>query len=127
MKTNSATLELSQDEMKTYGYRVVDAIVSHFATQNDKMPVAMGSREEMDSLFLEEAPEKGTDPKEVLDFVLSKVMTNSTNMAHPKSYSFVPGPSNYISVMADALATGYNIFSGGWVASPAAAELEIIT
>ncbi|SHG84356.1 pyridoxal phosphate-dependent decarboxylase family protein [Flagellimonas flava] len=127
MKTNPATLELSQDEMKTYGYQVVDAIVSHFATQNDKMPVAMGSREEMDSLFLEEAPEKGTDPKEVLDFVLSKVMTNSTNMAHPKSYSFVPGPSNYISVMADTLATGYNIFSGGWVASPAAAELEIIT
>ncbi|WP_136466203.1 pyridoxal phosphate-dependent decarboxylase family protein [Flagellimonas onchidii] len=127
MKPNNSKLELSSEAMKTYGYQVVDAIVEHFDSQKNKLPVAMGSREEMDSLFLEEVPEKGTAPSKVLDFVLEKVMTNSTNMSHPKAYSFVPGPSNYVSVMADTLATGFNIFSGGWVASPAAAELEIIT
>ena len=41
-----------------------------------------------------------------------------------KINSFVPGPSNYVSTIADTLATGFNVFSGGWVASPAAAELE---
>ncbi len=127
MKKGLASLELSKKAMKVYGDTVVDAIIEHYHTQNSKLPVAKGSREEMDSLFLEEAPEKGSDPLDVLHFVLEKVMTNSTDMSHPKSYSFVPGPSNYISVMADALATGFNIFSGGWVASPAAAELEIIT
>ncbi|WP_420602659.1 pyridoxal phosphate-dependent decarboxylase family protein [Flagellimonas sp.] len=127
MKKNNSKLELNKEVMKNYGYQVIDAIVDHFHTQNKKLPVAMGSREEMDSLFLEEAPEEGMNSKKVLDFVLEKVMTNSTNMSHPKSYSFVPGPSNYVSVMADTLATGYNIFSGGWAASPAAAELEIIT
>ena len=127
MKKNRATLELSKDEMTNLGYRIVDAIVNHHHTQQDQLPVALGSRKEMDSLFLEEAPEKGMESAKVLDFVLEHVMTNSTNMAHPKSYSFVPGPSNYVSVMADALATGFNVFSGGWAASPAAAELEIIT
>jgi len=127
MKKNTARLELSKEEMKSYGYQIIDAIVDHHATQHEKLPVALGSREEMDSLFLEEAPEQGMDPSKVLDFVLDKVMTNSANMAHPRSFSFVPGPSNYVSVMADALATGYNIFSGGWAASPAAAELEIVT
>jgi aromatic-L-amino-acid/L-tryptophan decarboxylase len=29
--------------------------------------------------------------------------------------------------LADTLATGFNIFSGGWIVSPAAAELEIVT
>ena len=116
MKNNRAKLELSEDAMKTYGYRVVDAIVEHLSTQHTKLPVALGSREEMDSLFLEEAPEEGMDPNQVLEFVLDKVMTNSTNLSHPKAYSFVPGPSNYISVMADALATGYNIFlEDGWL------------
>ncbi|MEW2920025.1 aminotransferase class V-fold PLP-dependent enzyme [Muricauda sp. ANG21] len=127
MKKNSARLEMSKEAMKSYGYQIVDALVEHHATQNEKLPVALGSREEMDSLFLEEAPEEGTDPTQVLNFVLEKVMTTSTLMSHPKSYSFVPGPSNYISAMADTLATGYNIFSGGWAASPAAAELEIVT
>jgi aromatic-L-amino-acid decarboxylase len=54
-------------------------------------------------------------------------VSKSTIVSHPKAFSFVPGPSNYISAMADTLATGFNIFSGGWAASPAAAELEIVT
>ena len=110
---NKATLELSKDEMKTYGYEVVDAIVEHFATQNGKLPVVSGSREEMEALFLEDAPEKASDPRKVLNFVLDEVMTKSNIVSHPKSYSFVPGPSNYISAMADSLTAGFNIFSGG--------------
>ncbi len=124
---NKATLELSHDEMKAYGYEVVDAIVNHFATQNEKLPVVSGSRKEMEDLFLEDAPDNPTDPHEVLNFVLNEVMTKSNIVSHPKSYSFVPGPSNYISAMADSLASGFNIFSGGWQASPAAAEMEIVT
>jgi glutamate/tyrosine decarboxylase-like PLP-dependent enzyme len=89
--------------------------------------VASGSREEMDKMLGGEAPEDPMDATEVLQFVIDKVMTNSNIVSHPKSYSFVPGPSNYVSVIADALATGFNIFSGGWVASPAAAEVEIVT
>lgn len=120
-------LELPENEMRVYGYEVVDAIVNHFMTQNDKFPIAKGTRSEMDQLFLEEAPEQGMNAREVLHFVLDKVMTKSNVVSHPKSFSFVPGPSNYISAMSDSLATGFNIFSGGWAASPAAAELEIVT
>ena len=122
---NKATLELSHDEMKSYGYEVVDAIVDHFSTQNEKLPVVSGTRKEMEALFLEEAPETPSDPKKVLDFVLEEVMTKSNIVSHPKSYSFVPGPSNYISAMADSLTAGFNIFSGGWQASPAAAQMEM--
>ena len=121
------TLTLSKEEMKSYGYKVVDAIVEHFDTQNSKSPVTLASRKEMDALFLENAPLEGSDPAKVLDFVIDNVLKESNIVSHPKSYSFVPGPSNYISAMADTLATGFNIFSGGWAASPAAAELEIVT
>lgn len=122
-----ARLELSKEEMQDFGYKVVDAVIEHFETQNDKFPVAIASRIEMDNLFSEDVPQNAMPAKEVLKFVLENVMTQSNVMSHPKSYAFVPGPSNYISVMSDTLATGFNIFSGGWVVSPAAAELEIIT
>lgn len=120
-------LELSKEEMKQYGYQVIDTIVEHFDEQHTKKPVAIASRAEMDTLFNSEAPNHATNFKEVLDFVTKEVLPNSTIVSHPKSYSFVPGPSNYVSVMADTLATGFNIFSGGWAASPAAAQLEIVT
>ncbi len=113
--------------MKDFGYRVVDAVVEHFETQEQKEPVARGSRKEMEHLFSEDVPEHPTPANQVLDFVLNNVMSQSNIMSHPQSYSFVPGPSNYISVMSDTLATGFNIFSGGWVGSPAAATIEIVT
>jgi glutamate/tyrosine decarboxylase-like PLP-dependent enzyme len=127
MTTNAHKLELTKEEMRTLGYKAIDELVEHFDTQNSKLPVAEGSREDMDKLFLEDAPEESTDAMSVLNFVVDNVMSNSNIVSHPKSYSFVPGPSNYVSTIADTLATGFNVFSGGWVASPAAAELEIVT
>ena len=127
MNKNSHKLQLSRDDMKQYGYQVIDAIVEHFDTEHEKKPVAYASRKEMDSLFNMEIPKEATYYQDVLDFVVTKVLPNSNIVSHPKSYSFVPGPSNYVSVMADTLATGFNIFSGGWAASPAAAELEIVS
>lgn len=123
----SAHFDLSVEEMKSYGYKIVDLIAEYWDTLEDKKPVTSATRKEMDNLFLQEAPNEGTPANEVLDFVMDNVIPNSTVVSHPKAYSFVPGPSNFISTMADSLATGFNIFSGGWMVSPAAAELEIVT
>nr|WP_025667222.1 aspartate aminotransferase family protein [Aquimarina megaterium] len=122
----NSKLSLPKEEMQSYGYKIIDHIVDHFETQNSKKPVTIASREEMDSLLTEDLPDHPTPANEVLDFVMDQVIPNSSIVSHPKSYSFVPGPSNYISAMADTIATGFNIFSGGWAASPAAAELEIV-
>lgn len=119
--------ELSKKEMQSFGYKIVDSIVDHFVNIENTKPVSKASRKEMDELFLQEAPENATDASDVLQFVLQNVVPNSNVATHPKSFSFVPGPSNFVSAMADSLATGFNIFSGGWMLSPAAAELEIVT
>jgi glutamate/tyrosine decarboxylase-like PLP-dependent enzyme len=119
--------DLSVEEMKSYGYKIVDLIVAHYDEVENKKPVSSATRVEMDDIFLQEAPEKGMEADKVLDFVMENVMPNSNISSHPKAFSFVPGPSNFISTMADSLATGFNIFSGGWIVSPAAAELEIVT
>ena len=118
---------LSKKEMQSYGYKIVDIIVDHYSDEENKNPVSKASREEMDSIFLSEAPDNASPADEVLDFVKKNVLPNSNISSHPKSFSFVPGPSNFISAMADSLATGFNISSGGWIVSPAAAELEIVT
>lgn len=120
-------LTLNKREMRDYGYRVIDTIVDHFNTLKEKKPVSLSTREDMDSLFSEGIPRKKSNIYDVLDFVVDNVFSHSNLLTHPKSFAFVPGPSNYVSVMADTLATGYNVFSGGWNASPAAAELEIVT
>ncbi len=125
-KKNQA-LRLSKEAMQDFGYKVVDAVIEHFEKQDEKLPVKNASREEMDKLFSEDAPENPMPATDVLNFVLENVMTQSNVSTHRKTYAFVPGPSNYISVMSDTLATGFNIFAGGWVGSAGAAGLEIST
>ena len=119
-------LQLSKQQMRDYGYKVIDHLVEHFDTQTDKPLVCLATREQMDKLLYEKMPLQPTEADEVLKHVIENVMPNCGIHTHPKSYSFVPGPSNYISVMADALSSGFNVFSGSWLASPAAAEIEIM-
>lgn len=119
--------DLPIEKMKAIGYKIVDLIAEHWSTLETQKPITTATRKEMDDIFLQEAPQEGTSAEEVLDFVVENVVKYSNVTLHPKFYSFVPGPSNYISTITDTLATGFNIFSGGWMVSPAAAQLEIVT
>lgn len=122
-----APLTLSQDEMRQYGYKVVDLLVAHFDSLRSQKPVNLADRKQMDTLLQEAIPTEATSPDEVFNHVVKNVLSHIDLLTHPKFFSFVPSPSNYISVMADTIASGFNIFSGGWANSPAAAEIEILT
>ena len=43
--------DLSKEEMKAYGYKIIDHLVAHFDTIEEKKPVSSASRAEMDSIF----------------------------------------------------------------------------
>jgi glutamate/tyrosine decarboxylase-like PLP-dependent enzyme len=124
---NKQHLSLTKDEMKSYGYRIVDILAEHFDTIENKDVVGYGDRKEMDALLSEEIPHKATPANEVLDHITKDVLKEINLLSHPKFYSFVPSPSNFISTMSDSLATGFNIFSGSWMGSAAATKIEIIS
>lgn len=117
---------LSKEEMRSYGYKIIDIITEHFDNLYEKNLVSLADREQMDALLDQGLPKTPTDKEEVLHEVAHTILTHIDLLTHPKFYSFVPSPSNFISAMADALASGFNVFSGGWSTSPAAAELEIV-
>ena len=121
----SSKLELSKDQMREYGYKVVDHLVEHFSSRADKSPVFPATRKEMEALLDEKLPLEATDPQVVLSHVVENILLRNGDNSHPKFYSFVPGPGNFIGSLADALASGFNVFSGSWMASPAASQIEI--
>lgn len=128
MKENKINplLSMSAEEMKSYGYKIVDLLVEHFEDLPNKKPVAIAKRHKANHLLEEEFSEMSSPANEVVDFVMDKVLSNCDLLSHPKFYSYCPSPSNFISTMADTLATGFNIFSGAWITSPGATDLEII-
>ena len=121
------TLELSRDEMRRLGYMVVDALVEHFATLKDKEPTHTGDRASLERALREPLPEQGSDPAAVLDKLQQHVFTNMLHVDHPRFFAFVPGPSNYVGALADALVAGFNPFVGTWLGGSGPAEVELVT
>jgi glutamate/tyrosine decarboxylase-like PLP-dependent enzyme len=120
------SLQLSPDEMRSLGYRVVDLLVDHFADGDAGGTGRAPDRGEMEARLREPLPEEGADPHAVLDQVEADVLPNTMRVDHPRFFGFVPGPNNFIGVLADALAAGFNVFSGTWISGAAAAQVELV-
>ena len=119
-------LELPPDQIRTFGYAVVNAIVDHLTTLREQPVASWADRRTMDDLLNEAPPRHGADPADVLARLRRDVLSTGFRNSHPRYFAYVPNPSNYVGAMADALASGFNVFSGMWTVYPGAAELELV-
>jgi len=123
--SDRSRIALSREEMREFGYRVVDLLAEHFASVQDGPVGAKADPAQMNSFFDRDPPEAGRDPNELLAQLERDVFPNNLHVDHPRFFAFVPGPNNFVSTMADALAAGFNIFNGTWFGGSAAAALEL--
>jgi glutamate/tyrosine decarboxylase-like PLP-dependent enzyme len=113
--------------MRALGYRVIDMLVEHHSTLGEKSATNYRHRDELEALLREAPPSAGSDPMDVLASVESNVLSNIMYCTHPRHFAWVPGPSNYVSVLADALASGVNVCPGTWLESSGPSQIELIT
>ena len=123
----SAQLQLSEKQMRAFGYRVVDLVIDHIKSLPKKSASRRAKRSTMERLFREDIPKSGQDPMEVLKRTEREVLGHMMHLDHPRFFAFVPSPSNFVSAMADVLASGFNVFSGTWLEAPAPTEIELVT
>src|SRR5438094_5810886 len=122
--TDRSRIALSREEMREFGYRVVDLLVEHFANVQNGPVGAKADPAKLLPLFDVDPPENGRNPNELLTQLERDVFPNNLHVDHPRFFAFVPGPNNFVSTMADALAAGFNIFNGTWLGGSAAAAVE---
>src|SRR5436853_4018483 len=111
--------------MREFGYRVVELLAEHFTNVQDGPVGAKADPAQMISLFDRDPSEAGRNPNELLAQLERDVFPNNLHVDHPRFFAFVPGPNNFVSTMADALAAGFNIFNGTWLGGSAAAAVEL--
>ena len=120
-------LELAPEEMRALGYRVIDMLVDHVGQLPEKPVTRKESRERLEGLLREPFPETRSDANSVLKRLQTDVFDNIMHLDHPRFFAFVPSPSNFVSVMADALASGFNVFAGTWLEASGPAQIELVT
>lgn len=123
--TGEGELSLSPEEMRRLGYRVIDLLVEHFAGLADQRVANEPNLAEIRARLGGEVPERGRPPDEVLNQVHGEVFSAMAHLTHPRFFAFVPSPGNFVGVMADALAAGFNPFLGSWAVAAGPAQIEL--
>lgn len=119
-------LQLTHDEMHALGARALDIVLRHYEHDRDAPVTRAITRTEAERLLRTPPPERGTPVNELLDILTRDVFPYGFQTDHPRFYSFVPSPSNFVSVIGDLLTSGQNLFAGHWMAAAGAAQIELI-
>jgi len=125
-KKRNTILSLTEKEMRNLGYRAVDMIIKHMRELPEKKVTRQADRETLEKLLREPLPEKGMDANLVLDKIEKDVLTNIMHVDHPRFFAFIPSANNFGGVLADIIASGFNVFAGAWIEGAAAAQVELI-
>ena len=119
-------LTLPPDELRRLGYRVVDAIAEHWETIGDAPPIRTGTPEGLYGELREPPPDGPGDPHAAIDRLLEHVAPFVQHPDHPRFFARVPSPSNPVSALGDALASGLNILVASWTGGSGPTALELV-
>ena len=117
-------LKLSANDMREMGYRIIDMLVDYTGAQA-QFPVTRAlDHATFEEILNEPLPEDGTDWRDVLEQFERQVLTTIDHLDHPRFFAYIPSSSNFVGAMADALASGYNIFNALYPLGTGAAVVE---
>jgi aromatic-L-amino-acid/L-tryptophan decarboxylase len=119
-------LSLPPEEMRRLGYRVVDRIVDHLEHLGELPPIRVGDARELRAALGGPPPEAPGDPDAALDALFEQVLPYVQAGDHPRFFARIGSPANYMSVLADAAAAGFNVFSGSWTGGSGPSTVELV-
>src|SRR5918999_3410700 len=122
----ATVLSLPPDEMRRLGYRVVDRIVEHFESVGELPPIRVGDAGELRAALGGPPPEQPGDPDEALDALFEQVLPFIQHADHPRFFARIGSPGNFPAVLADAAASGFNVFAGSWIGGSRPATVELV-
>jgi aromatic-L-amino-acid decarboxylase len=119
-------LSLPPDEMRRLGYRVVDRIVDRLEGLGELPPINVGDAAKLRAALGGPAPEAPGDPDAALDALFEQVLPYVQAPDHPRFFARIGSPSNFMSVLADAAASGFNVFTGSWTGGSGPSTVELV-
>ena len=124
-----AELEITPQEFRRLGHRLVDQIAEHLGgmpvrpVSPDATPTAVRSALRADRGL----PEEGSDPEALLESAAELLFKYSVRSDHPRFLGYISSSPAPIGVLGELLATALNQNCSGWTLAPMATEIEAQT
>ena len=83
-------------------------------------------KQELAERLMEDPPEAGRPPREVIDRAVREVLSPAMRLDHPRAFGFIPSEPTWPGVLADYLATGFNVNAATWLTASGPSQLEAV-
>lgn len=120
-------LDLPPERMRELGHHVVDLVVDHFTGLRDQPVRTLATPDDLRHVLTEPVPEQPADPGALVEFLVREVMPRSLRLGHPGCLAFIPSAGNFLGVLGDLLASGFNASPGAWPVGAGPAAVELVT
>lgn len=119
-------LQMSPQEMGELAARVTKVLIERITGLDNSNAWDGEFREVLEGELSGPPPENERPAEEVLEQIVRDVLPNAARLDHPRFFGFVPSSPTWPGVLADFLASGFNINSCTWLVSSGTSQLELV-
>jgi aromatic-L-amino-acid decarboxylase len=129
LRKRTAALELSPDEFRKIGHRLVDQL-GDFLAELPARAVTPGEApaEVRRAIAADRSlPEAGRDASAITAEAAELLLSHSLFNGHPRFFGYITSSATPIGALGDLMASALNCNAGAWKLAPAASEIEAQT
>ncbi len=119
-------LQLSPDVMRELARQVTEALVERSERLSGDRAWDGEFKQDLTARLMEDPPETGRPPREVIDRAVRDVLSVAMRLDHPRAFGFIPSEPTWPGVLADYLASGFNINAATWLTASGPSQLEAV-
>ncbi len=128
LRERNTPLEMTPQDFKTIGYRVVDQLADFLETLPQR-PVTTGKTpsEIQKILSHESLPEEGILLETLIDETIDMLVNHSLFNGHPRFWGYITSSAAPIGALGDFIAATLNPNVGSWISAPIGSAIEAQT
>ncbi len=117
-------LQLAPEKMRELAHHVVEVLIERSVRLPDERAWEGDFKDALAHQLDEDPPEIGRSARTVIDRAVQTVMNNTLRLDHPRSFGFVPSCPTWPGVLADFMASGFNVNAVNWLVASGPSQLE---
>ncbi|MCY4503133.1 MAG: pyridoxal-dependent decarboxylase, partial [Alphaproteobacteria bacterium] len=119
-------LLMPREQMLDLGQKALELLVERIESLPGENAWEGEFRQVLEDQLLEDPPEDGRPPAEVMERAARDILPLTGRNDHPRFFGFVPSSPTWPGVVADFMAAGYHINQCTWLVASGPSQMELV-
>ena len=119
-------LQMTPATMRELAHRVTEILVDRIEHLPGQRAWEGDFKDALADQLNEDPPETGRPAEQVIERAARDVLSNTLRLDHPRSFGFVPTSPTWPGILADYMASGFNVNAATWLTASGPSQVEAV-